>query len=1206
MRFLKKIKVPAAYIMVLVFLSARVLSLHAETIADTEEPLPAVEKEVSSDIDTYLTEETFAEDFDLTQPAEADDLDLTQPAEADDFTEEGVSSLPEEGTPDDQVQPSPGAEEAPADQDRSESEAVPQEAELPVESPEESVEPVFIEEENQESADQYTGLQESADQYAETQVSVTETPGDLEEALILEEEAEEEIVIPVENGDINTDNDDLFASYVDRELELGEDLKTGTADTAPRQMLKAPLLRSRLASSRLNSYNQALYQVLLEGIRQVAAGTLTHTVFEVTPEEAGFADLRWSAEDLGVDDVVTRNGDGKATAINPDASAALKGILSFSFNAVNKALLADCPFDLYWFDKTGASTAVAFSIGAVRSGDIYSLKLSGVYTYRFLVSADYSASGEAGTYDVNEEIGSSVLEARENALSIVDQYKDLSDFEKLDAYRQEICDRTSYNYSALSNGDSYGDPWQLIWVLDDDRTNQVVCEGYSKAFQYLCDLSDFQEQVADCISVTGYLGNLDEIRDLIAQGEAKKSLLLTRGHMWNLVLLQDGRKYLVDITNCDGYTIGSGNGARDLFLIGLNTEEASTGFATGDSGSGYKVYTSKKSSGYTGYIYDDTAFSRFGQENLELSEGRICLDGWYGEGHAHVNVPFDSLAPTCIQTGHSDGKRCAVCGMYNTEYVEYPMTDHTWGSWAITKAPDFVAEGVETASCTVCGLEKTRPVDKLIHVESVSLDQTGLTMEAGSTQTLSASLLPDNACDKTVYWSSDRIDVATVSGTGRITAKNTGTATITATSVNGPYVSTASCTVEVVPQDLAGASLTLPSSAPVYSGARKEPAVTVKDAYGKVLVKDTDYTVEYKDNIEAGTDSASVTVTGKNNYTGKAAGSFSITKASQQLTVKAGSTGLKPGGSTTVTVSGAKGTLTYTSSASTVAAVSSKGKVTARKPGTAVITVKSGATDNYKAASAKVTIRATAIPLSDTGITASLSAKTYVYNRTARKPAVTVKYKAAVLKAGTDYTVAWKNNVHAGTGSAVITGRGNYSGTRTLKFTISRAPVGSAVITGLRSKVWTGKAQTQTPVVRIGSYTLKKGTDYTISYQNNINAGRAALVITGRGDYRGSCTKYFAINPAATALTNLTAGPGMISVRWMKQAGDITGYQIQFSSTGFRTQDIRELAGKWNTCLQIIPLRAKALYSVRIRTYKVSGGIKYYSAWSDIKTVRTK
>ena len=80
----------------------------------------------------------------------------------------------------------------------------------------------------------------------------------------------------------------------------------------------------------------------------------------------------------------------------------------------------------------------------------------------------------------------------------------------------------------------------------------------------------------------------------------------------------------------------------------------------------------------------------------------------------------------------------------------------------------------------------------------------------------------------------------------------------------------------------------------------------------------------------------------------------------------------------------------------------------------------------------------------------------------------------------------------------------------------------------------------------------------------------------------------------------------MISVRWMKQAGDITGYQIQFSSTGFRTQDIRELAGKWNTCLQIIPLRAKALYSVRIRTDKVSGGIKYYSAWSDIKTVRTK
>ena len=68
-------------------------------------------------------------------------------------------------------------------------------------------------------------------------------------------------------------------------------------------------------------------------------------------------------------------------------------------------------------------------------------------------------------------------------------------------------------------------------MFDRNPSTKVVCEGYSKAFQFLCDLTDFQGDVV-CYSVTGDCGG---------------------PHMWNVVAM-DGANYLVDLTNCDGAT----------------------------------------------------------------------------------------------------------------------------------------------------------------------------------------------------------------------------------------------------------------------------------------------------------------------------------------------------------------------------------------------------------------------------------------------------------------------------------------------------------------------------------------------------------------------------------------------------------------------------------------------------------------------------
>ena len=84
---------------------------------------------------------------------------------------------------------------------------------------------------------------------------------------------------------------------------------------------------------------------------------------------------------------------------------------------------------------------------------------------------------------------------------------------------------------------------------------------------------------------------------------------------------------------------------------------------------------------------------------------------------------------------------------------------------------------------------------EVIHVASVSLSENSLSLHIGESKELTASVLPDNADDKRVTWSSDNEEVATVEN-GKVTAKQAGKAKITATSVDGGK--NATCDVEVL------------------------------------------------------------------------------------------------------------------------------------------------------------------------------------------------------------------------------------------------------------------------------------------------------------------------------------------------------------------------------------------------------------------------
>ena len=87
------------------------------------------------------------------------------------------------------------------------------------------------------------------------------------------------------------------------------------------------------------------------------------------------------------------------------------------------------------------------------------------------------------------------------------------------------------------------------------------------------------------------------------------------------------------------------------------------------------------------------------------------------------------------------------------------------------------------------------PEDPIVSVISVSLNKSSLSLAIGGSETLTATIQPENATNKHVKWTSNNENVATVSSEGKVTAKTVGTTTITATTVDGGK--TASCTITV-------------------------------------------------------------------------------------------------------------------------------------------------------------------------------------------------------------------------------------------------------------------------------------------------------------------------------------------------------------------------------------------------------------------------
>ena len=371
----------------------------------------------------------------------------------------------------------------------------------------------------------------------------------------------------VPTGVFDNDPDKDFANYVDHEFMIRSENYPGPMREPASTMLPADSMELKIVNN------------LQPQMKKVADGEESLAAFYVDFIEAGIP-WYYTAADLGVSYIYDSNG------ANQDALDAFYANAYPDTHSIMMALLYSLPYDVFWFDKT---SGMGFDPGDIYYGTLNATGEQVIYYneslfFYFCVCPAYQdANAEQPQFTVNINIAASVQASAQRAASIVAANKKNSDVGKLYAYRDAICSLTEYNFPAVENNYDYGNPWQLIWVFDGDPSTTVVCEGYSKAFQYLCDMTAFNHSNISCRIVSG---------DMYSGGGGG-------GHMWNVVTMEDGSNYLVDVTNCDQGSYGG----EDLFLDGA-------------SGNPYNYYTAI---GRIQYYYDDDMWEIYDYDRLVLS-----------------------------------------------------------------------------------------------------------------------------------------------------------------------------------------------------------------------------------------------------------------------------------------------------------------------------------------------------------------------------------------------------------------------------------------------------------------------------------------------------------------------------------------------------------------------------------------------------------
>lgn len=199
----------------------------------------------------------------------------------------------------------------------------------------------------------------------------------------------------------------------------------------------------------------------------------------------------------------------------------------------------------------------------------------------------------------------------------------------------------------------------------------------------------------------------------------------------------------------------------------------------------YKTYKEKLDSGVTGTeletlkIAYETAKTNYQNKATEYNN-KVKE---YNTKVNDVNAKIKELTPTYVESNWIKMEDRT----FSVDLSKF-SGDKVFAIWAKLVSSNGTIS-YDEATYTISGTKTEN-----INIKGISLDKTRLTLKIGSSYTLTATITPSNATDKLIRWTSNNEDIATVTN-GKIVAKSSGTATITATTNDGGY--TAICEVTV-------------------------------------------------------------------------------------------------------------------------------------------------------------------------------------------------------------------------------------------------------------------------------------------------------------------------------------------------------------------------------------------------------------------------
>ncbi len=455
------------------------------------------------------------------------------------------------------------------------------------------IEEVFVADE--EVSDEELGTE--SEEISEENAEVTDDSQD--ESAVEENEVGVDVEDAVEGEDLAEEyvEDVLIAELGGSEKEI-EDYLNYQIESGINPVYYA----SSTAGDNLNSNKRAFYNKLKFFFAEVAAGNQASTELKINTSELGYKQW-WSASDLGI-----------ASLDNGQGAAALKEKLIDSAGLYDayESLLGDCPYEAYWVDGTvfSASYETKYVNGQ------YMISMPYI-TVKVVPKAAYKGSAD---YTVNQTKMQSAALAVTNVQNIIKDAAGYDDLSKLAYYRDAICKMTDYNQQASESVGSSkdGNAWEIIYVFDGKADTKVVCEGYAKAFQYLCEKTVFTDSSINCYTVSGY-----------AKGGT---------HAWNIVHWKDGANYVVDVTFCDT------TGSDKFFMLSPSSGNINDGYT-------FIVYDSEYKYSYSN---DELDGGKYTTEQLTL---KVVSAAKLTDFHINYNPDIcagDTVQFTLVREGGSD------------------------------------------------------------------------------------------------------------------------------------------------------------------------------------------------------------------------------------------------------------------------------------------------------------------------------------------------------------------------------------------------------------------------------------------------------------------------------------------------------------------------------------------------------------------------